>query len=51
MNPVSITDTSDWICKCGHKHYEHLDNICMHGCYDDINQDACCECTSYETKQ
>ena len=39
------------ICKCGHQEHEHLRDIgCMHGSYDDINQDACCECTSYETK-
>ena len=46
MEPVSITDTTDWVCKCGHKHHEHLlingDETCMHGMLDDIHDDVCC---------
>jgi len=52
MQPVHIEDTTDYLCKCGHKHHEHFDGVgCLYGCYDEIDEDACCECTSYETKE
>ena len=52
MNPVSITDTSDWICKCGHKHHEHWPSVgCMYGSYDDRNVDSCCGCLNFSSQE
>jgi len=55
MNPVSITDTTDWICKCGHKHHEHWlmsDGCerCMHGFTDDIHEDSC-DCLNFSSQE
>jgi len=55
MNPVSITDTTDWVCKCGHKHHEHMlingDETCMHGMLDDIHDDVCCDCVNFSSQE